>query len=200
LRATLDFKTLIRDFQRLGAGQKLVFFGSIICLISLFFPWHQASLVVMSATNQIQSKLIVNNGLARYPVFGVLSGLAALSALVVFVREFVGTRKTAGIGNGKVLTVLGGELVFVLVIALFVLLSEKQAVPSTDIRFGLFLSIFGHGLVALGGYFITQESSRAETLAAFHPAMPHGGLNIRAEEPEIPRNQLSFSDGHAHQR
>lgn len=193
----MNLAALISDFKRLETGKKLVFFGALIALIAVFLPWYQIKLVE-STDFRVQSIPVISNGFNKYPIFGFLSVAVGLASLVLFVRDFMGMRQTGGYTHGKIWALLGGEIMFVLFIALFVFLSEKQTIPSSDVRFGIFLSLFGSTLICLGGYLVEQATKQQETLDAFRPPLAghFGSLNIRAEEPEINTNQLSFSEAH----
>ncbi len=193
----MNSKVLIRDFQRLGSGTKLVFFGGLLALVSAFFPWYQMERVE-SLDFRIQTIPDVSSGFTKFPIFGFLSVIFAIAALILFVQHFFGTRKSFGITHGKAWAFLGAQSVFTLMIALFVLSSEMQSIPSAQLRFGLFLSLFSHLLILFGGYVEEKSRQKSETIASLSPQPgTYGGFHIQPEEPEAHYEQLSLSDADA---
>ncbi len=193
----MNTKALIRDFQRLDSGAKLVFFGALLALIATFIPWYQMERVE-SLDFRIQTIPEISNGFTKFPIFGFLSVIFATAALIVFVQHFFGTRKSFGIAHGKVWSFLGAQMLFALMIALFVFSSEMQSIPSAQLRFGLFLAIFSHLLILFGGYVEEKSRQRSEAIASLSPKPgAYGGFHIRPEEPEAHYEQLSLSDADA---
>lgn len=191
----MNFKTLARDFQRLDSGAKLVFFGTVIAFIAAFLPWYQVERIE-NADIGIQRIQEVSNGFTKYPVFGFLSVIFAITAVTLFAQHLFGARKTFNISHGRAWLFLGGETLFVLLIALFVFSSEMSLIPSAELRFGLFLSVFAHFLILFGGYVQEKTYQKQESLTAFARPAPgaFGGFHIRPEEPDVSSEQLSLSD------
>ncbi len=188
----MNLNALLRDFQRLDPGAKMIFFGSLIALIAAFIPWYQFERVE-SLDFRIQTIPEVSNGFTRYPIFGFLSVIFAGSALLMFVQHFFGSRKTGGVVHGKAWMFLGAQALFALFIALFVYSSDMQSIPSAELRFGLFLSIFCHILILFGGYVEEKSRQKAKPSPALrlHPAPTAACISARKNPNRTPNNFLS---------
>lgn len=147
---------------------------------------------------RIQTIPEISSGFTKFPIFGFISIIFAGAALVMFVQHFFGSNKTFGIAHGKAWMFLGAQSLFALLIALFVFSSDMQAIPSAQLRFGLFLSIFSHFLILFGGYVEEKSRQKSDAIASLTPTpSPYSGVNIRAEQPEMGAEQLSLSDADA---
>jgi hypothetical protein len=194
----LNFKQILRDFNRLGSGARTVFFGAFTMFISAFLPWFQVNTPQIVSGDQVSRLPEISNAFGKFAVFGVLSVMFASLALLVFVQHFFGGRKTLGFSHGKWWLFLGAEILFVLIIALFVFSSEMQTDSSARIRFGLLFSLGGAAAMTFGGFITEKAFQKDDARAAFSPYGESSmGPTIRPEEPQLGHNaQLSFSDTH----
>jgi len=192
---TLNFNHLLRNFQRLDPGAKLVFLGTSLAAVFVFLPWFQIDQPgedVMRVTWIPET----SNGLEIFPVFGFLSLVFIAGTLLYFTQYCLGEKKTFGLSHGKAWMILGGQALFMLFIALSVFFSETQTDSTAQIRFGVFGSVIAFGLVFFGGYVYErgreEEEARQAFSAPFSSELNH--LNIRPEEPSVSTDQLSLSD------
>jgi len=200
---------LLRDFQNLSIGVRLVALGSFLAVIFTFFPWFEVNevQVVGAGYKSISSW---KNAFELLPIFGFLSLFFALFAFLGFLQHFSGHKKTFGFSHSAFWIFLGGQSLFTLSIALFVFWSISQGstplslsdhiTQEPQIRFGLLLSLMAHAAVTFGGYIVRKEDQEHYTRSALAPetsSLP-GNMtsSISAEEPSISQEQLSFSEHH----
>jgi hypothetical protein len=187
---------MIRNFQRLDTGAKIVFFGIIITLVSAFMPWYQVDQLLTEEGIRLIRTPEISSSFGLFPIFGLLSvGFAAVS-LLVFTQYCLGEKRVFGFSHGNCWMACGGQALFTLLIAFSVLISQMQTDSTAEIRFGIFASVFGFFLITFGGYLYEkdrqQEEVRKSFSAPFSSELNH--LNIKPEEPSVSTDQLSLSD------
>jgi len=186
----------IRDFQRLSLAPKTVFFGSILAGSAVFLPWITRTDFATDDNGRFSEIIKTGNGFDLFPIFGILSLLGAVTVFFVFARFFLGSEKTLGFSAAKIWTFLGGEMLFVLVLALFVFASRNAEDSTAVIRFGLPLSILAYAVIFAGGYLAEREEFERRERSLLSPSASPGHLGIRPEPLHVSRHQLSLADTH----
>jgi hypothetical protein len=201
LVVSVVLKHFLHDFQRLPSGTKLAFFGTVSAFLFLFLPWFQTEQLHLEESMELSKVLEVSNGFGIFPVFGITSLFFIAGSTLIFVQNFFGTQKVFEISHGKIWLFLGGQSLFILLIALGVFFSEIKNDSTAQMRFGLFISLIAHGFVILGGYLFERNQQQKEhqsSLSPFAQELKH--LNIKAEGPITNSNKISFSQTHERQQ
>lgn len=174
----------------------MVFFGSIIALVSVFLPWYQVDQLTTDEGSRLIRTLEISNGFGLFPIFGLLSLVFVVTSLLVFAQCCLGEKKVLGFFHGNTWMATGGQALFTLLIAFSVLFSQMQTDSTAEIRFGIFAAVMGFFVIIFGGYLYEkqrkEEEARKAFSAPFSSELNH--LNIRPEQPSISTDQLSLSD------
>lgn len=190
--------SFFRDFKKLDTGLKMVFFGSIIALVSVFLPvWFQSSdWQIVDGIMTTSRTHVLNNAFSDFPVFGILSFIVSATALFVFSHHLFGHTKTFGFKNSHIWIFLGAQALFLLSICFFVMSSVNQHYDDdASLRFGFYITFFAHFFMGFGGYLYIQTEKKETARKYFSPS-PNAieNIDIRAEEPNVSKNQLSLAD------
>lgn len=159
----------------LDDGRKLAAVGSIVFLVSLFFPWYEKSVVPEGA------KTFVTTSLSAFGAFTwVEAALLLVDAAVLTLLYLRSTNRRVELpaGDGTMIAIAGGWMVALLLVRVFdkPSLSGEGAAASVGLQWGLLIAMASAGAILAAGL-ATRAIERAAR-AEDHEAKPSGDQEV----------------------
>lgn len=155
------YDKILRILRSMELEEKVLHFGIVLCLLSLFFPWLGGQ---WYGNVQEWNGFGYQTGFMGHAIFIMQLFMIVMTASPLFGGPVI-VRK---VNRRLVRLILSAVSTIMLVSAFTILLRLTGEVSGAEIRFGIYSSLVGSAIATLYAFLQYQEQLRTQAQALFH--------------------------------